>query len=33
LPLKLNIVVGIAAGVAIGVLLDHSLPSPAKERI
>jgi predicted branched-subunit amino acid permease len=31
-PLKLNIVIGIAAGVAIGVLLDRSLPGPAEER-
>jgi predicted branched-subunit amino acid permease len=32
LPLKLNIVVGIAAGVALGLLLDRSFPDPALER-
>jgi len=32
LPLKLNIVVAIAAGVAIGLLLDRSFPGAAPER-
>lgn len=32
LPLKLNIVVAIAAGVAIGLLLDRSFPDAAPER-
>jgi predicted branched-subunit amino acid permease len=32
LPLKLNILVGIAAGVAIGLLLDRSFPEAAVER-
>lgn len=31
-PLKLNIVIGIAAGVAVGLLLDRSLPTAAEER-
>ena len=31
-PLKLNIVIGIAAGVAIGLLLDHSFPKRSEER-
>jgi predicted branched-subunit amino acid permease len=30
LPLKLNIVVAIAAAVAIGLLIDHTTPKPAK---
>lgn len=33
LPLKLNIVVAIAAGVAIGLLLDRSFPGAAPERV
>jgi hypothetical protein len=32
-PLKLNIVIGIAAGVAMGLLLDRSLPGRAEERV
>ena len=32
LPLKLNIVVAIAAGVAIGLLLDRAFPGAAPER-
>ena len=32
LPLKLNIVVGVAAGVAIGLLLDRAFRNPAPER-
>lgn len=32
LPLKLNIVVGVAAGVAIGLLLDRAFGNPAVER-
>jgi predicted branched-subunit amino acid permease len=30
LPLKLNIVVAIAAAVAVGLLIDHTTPKPAK---
>ena len=33
LPLKLNIVVGIAAGVVVGLLLDRPLPDTAAERV
>ncbi len=33
MPLKLNIVVAIAAGVAIGLLLDRSFPGAAPERV
>jgi predicted branched-subunit amino acid permease len=32
-PLKLNIVIGIAAGVAMGLLLDRSVPGRAEERV
>jgi predicted branched-subunit amino acid permease len=32
LPLRLNVVVAIAAGVAVGMLLDKSWPDPAKAR-
>jgi predicted branched-subunit amino acid permease len=32
MPLKLNIVVGIAAGVVVGLLLDRWLPGPVAER-
>jgi predicted branched-subunit amino acid permease len=32
MPLKLNIVIGIVAGVAIGMLLDRWLPGPVAER-
>ncbi len=33
LPLKLNIVVGIAAGVVVGLLLDRAVPDTAVERV
>ena len=33
LPLNLNIVVGIAAGVVVGLLLDRAVPDTAVERV